>query len=314
MVRQFKLKNAEGEIYNLYDSEHFGYNPDNLGISLTNSLVQSGANFLLVNTALNHQQFQINVIFGGEELKDQYPKHRALLQFLDKTPLTLVYKRPGVDEMNRDIALAQLPLSEIKEPFLIDSQLTFDFLSPWYRYVLFASTAEQEFVPDTGKIYAFDMANGEQCYTYSPMRVPATHSEVQGYVYDIKGRVGTQIHITNNSIYLDTQETSPLIIEISAPIETLASPIEMELYQNNELIQNDAYFTTLNKGEKLVITTGFRNQTATKINKSGKGVPVYFEQDLTKSNFITAPIGESTFICKSDNANIKIWLKEEVLL
>lgn len=117
-------------------------------------------------------------------------------------------------------------------------------------------------------------------------------------------------NIVNNSVYMDSDSRSPIEITIDAVGSDITNP-SWELWKGNRLIQSDRYLMTIPQGYKLVVSSFPENQYASLIAPDGTTTSAYQSQDLTKTNFITIPVGASTLIFHVGDAKESFRMREE---
>lgn len=278
-VRKFTLNNARGDLFDLYnDLDYFAITPINLGITFNNSYIGTNANFIQNERELAQNTFEVQMIFGAET-KKAYEKFYEFVKFLNYPPYVLNYEIPGVGEFKRNCDLNELSKSEINTFSVIQENLSFYFLSPWYKIVTNEENTQNNIYGD-GKIYD---------YAYD-------------FVYDYSTRLGlTNVFIlVNQSIYLGSSLGSPLKIEIEGPCE---NP-HWEIIQDGEIVQQDGFNMSVPENHKLIVSSFPENQEAVLVNNNGDSFNAYPYQDLNKSNFCVVPLGTSALVVHADNANV----------
>ncbi|HEL1640805.1 TPA: phage baseplate protein [Streptococcus suis] len=291
MIRNFKLINAKGDVLDLMQSSHFAHNPSGLGINFNNDYAQSKTDFILNKTELNQGELNLTVAFGINT-KQAYKDFASIGEFLNYQPMTLAYYTNGTDEYLRDCRLASLSKSELQTGRILDEELILEFISPWYRW-------------EDGKLppYADQFGDGKvYSYTYD-------------YVYEDDISAQRDYFLINNqSMYFGIKETSPLEITIEADRAEITNP-SWTVHVGTSVVQSDGYFLTIPIGSKLIVSSNPHDHKAKLVSFNGEETNVYQLQDMTKSNFVTAPIGESilSFVNVS-GAIVSYRLKKEVML
>ena len=285
MMRKFILTNAQGAVVNLADENTFAYNIDNVGVSFANTYYQANSNFILSSTNINQGQFSVRVLFGSKD-QQHYQRFSKFVSFLNYAPYTLTYQNDaGI--YYRDCVLNNLTKSEINQWNTLDEEFILDFITPFYRYVT-SDNFDGSNGLATGKIYS---------YKY-PYEYDNATNQRAGY-----------FPINNRSIYLGMDHGSPLEITI----EGHCRHPSWELYKDTTIIQSDGYFLDVPTGYTLIVSSFPGNQYARLISASGVVNNVYQYQDLTRSNFITVPVGRYTLRLNTGTANVRWRLREEVL-
>ncbi|MBL1223738.1 phage distal tail protein domain-containing protein [Enterococcus sp. BWR-S5] len=299
-VRKFSITNAKGETVSLNNDEDlFAYSPEGLGVSFSNEYYGANGNFLVSSVALNQPVFSIRVLFSPEKNR-YYQKYHEFIQFLNYQPLTLNYSIVEKGTFKRDCRLNTLTKTEINEWNIIDEAIELDFLTPWYQWIEGIHTEYSDQLGD-GKIYINnDMANNEGFHIYD-------------YVYEEQNEESRGLFkVVNDSIYMGVSEGSPLEITIYGG-ETGVSNPSWELYSGSELIQNDRYFIDIPPGYEFVVSSVPQNQFVRLIAPNGTVSNVYQSQDMTKTNFVTIPIG--TYTLKLDTGAVtKYRLRKEMVV
>lgn len=296
-VRQFTLKNSLNEQISLNDLDFFGYEPEGLGISFENTYYGANANFLEDTTALNQSQFSINVLFGAETL-NPYQKYNDFIRFLNYQPLYLMYGVPGIGTYERQCRLSEIPKTEINEYNVINETLTLDCVTPWYQWI---TMNRDDLQPQNGegKIYVNNTANINTGYYVYPYIYSSDRTEKKDY-----------FNLNNDSMYMGTADSSPLEIIISSGNRTIENP-EWRIVQNSIEVQNDKYFITMPTNSTLIVSSEPQNQRAILRTSDGSETNVYQMQDMTKTNFVTAPLGQSTLHFEGLTEGISLRMRKE---
>lgn len=296
-VRQFTLKNALGSTISLNDLDSFGYSPEGLGISFENSYYGANANFLEDTTALSQSQFNINVLFGGES-GNPYVKYNDFIRFLNYQPLYLIYGIPGIGTYERQCRLSEIPKTELNEYNVIDEVLTLDFITPWYQWI---TLNREDLQPQNGegKIYVNNTENINTGYYVYPYIYSSDTTAKKDY-----------FNLNNDSMYMGLAESSPLEVIIESLENQIENP-SWRIVQDSVEVQNDKYFITMPKHSKLIVSSEPQNQRAVLITEDGSISNIYQFQDMTKTNFVTAPLGQSTFHFEGITEGISLRMRKE---
>lgn len=287
MARGFKLVNNIGEEIDLNSTEFFAYNPSGLGVNFENSYYGVNANFSIDSTAINQSQLEIELLFNGTSPYQQYNK---FIKFLNYQPLTLYYSVPGVATYHRQCIFSELTKTELTELQVLQESITLDFITPWFQWVEYTKSHKVEITKDA-----------------------KTYDYVYGYNYHYDAsEITDYIALNNDSIYLSSSFSSPLEIEITAK-EKIENP-HWNILVDGQIVQTDRYFVDLEEGEKILVSSVPQNQKAVKILTNDEEVNIYQNQDMTKTNFVTAPIGLSTIDFDGLTDGIKVRLRKEWLV
>ena len=275
----------------LMQSSHFAHNPSGLGINFNNDYAQSKTDFILNKTELNQAELKLTVAFGINT-NQAYKDFETVGEFLNYQPMTLAYFTDDTDEYLRDCRLASLSKSELQAGRILDEELILEFTSPWYRW-------------EYGKLSPYVDQSGDG----------KVHSYTYDYVYE--DNISDQqayFFINNQSMYFGIKETSPLEITIEADRAEITNP-SWSVQVGTSVVQSDGYFLTIPIGSKLIVSSNPHDHKAKLVSFNGEETNVYQLQDMTKSNFVTAPIGESilSFVNVS-GAIVSYRLKKEVML
>lgn len=129
-------------------------------------------------------------------------------------------------------------------------------------------------------------------YTYGPELYLESYDEefyhLAEYIYDDEGESNSFI-IDNNSVYMGLAKSSPCEITIYGPCE---NP-HWDIMLGTEIVQSDGYNLTVPDGYRLVVSSNPQRQRARLIGRDGTVSNVYQQQDLSKTNFVTFPVGRS---------------------
>lgn len=285
-MRQFTLKNSQGDTFDLNNEEFFGYNPEGLGIQISNSYATDGINFQLVNETLQQNRFTLSLLFGGSQESNPYARYDELLQFLDYPPLQLMYYVPDLGTFTRDVTLAGLTKSEMNLYSVIDEKLTLDCTTPWYVWVEGNLTRYDDQEGDGLIFKNIDMARNMGFY-------------IHPYVFQeaANGEVPVEVSIENRSRYLGLAEGSAFEISISPKTDIMYNP--SWTIKNNGKEQTDGYFVTIVPGETLTVSSDPTRQFARITRVDGQVTNVFKYQDILRSNFVKIPKGTSQFSMKA---------------
>jgi len=132
------------------------------------------------------------------------------------------------------------------------------------------------------------------------------------YVYGDFSSVwtGNTFNLHNESLYLGAGSGSPCKITIHGAMDNPS----WEIYQGTQRIQNDGYFINIPAGYRLEVSSYPQDQYAVLVAPTGERFNVYQSQDMTKSNFVTIPQGESTLIFSPSDIKARVEYREERLL
>lgn len=134
-----------------------------------------------------------------------------------------------------------------------------------------------------------------------------------GYVYDYiyeetPQNGGGVFGLKNNSIYMGIKTGSPLTITIYGP----STNPYWQVIQNSQVVATDGFNIVIPEDSRLEVSSNPRDQYAYLISADGTKAKAYPMQDLTRDNFVKAPIGQST-LAVYNAKRVKIVLREERL-
>ena len=133
-------------------------------------------------------------------------------------------------------------------------------------------------------------------YTYGPELYLESYDDefyhLAEYIYEDEEGEGNSFIIDNNSVYMGLAKSSPCEITIYGPCE---NP-HWDLIHGTEIVQSDGYNITVPEGYRLVVSSNPQRQRAQLIGRDGTVSNVYQQQDLSKTNFVTFPVGRSKII------------------
>lgn len=275
----------------LNDLEHFAHSPTGLGLVLSNTYADDNIYKIFTKSEMSQAELAFKVIFG-EDRVSTYSFYYQFSQFLNHQPMVLSYTTDGTDEYLRDCRFKSLTKSEIGEQETIHEELVIDFTSPWYQL-------------ESGNLFQYtDLENDGKVYDYQ-----------YDYIYEDKISVNQRFFlINNNSSYFGIAGKSPIEIVIEAVSGAVTDP-SWSILVDNKVVQNDAYNLTIQKGWKLIVSSNPQSRRATLVSPDGTESNAYQNQDMTKTNFVTAPIGESILLFNNiGQANLSYKLRKEVIL
>jgi len=132
-------------------------------------------------------------------------------------------------------------------------------------------------------------------YTYSYDDYPAETEEsyyTYDYVYADEDEGKNVFQVDNHSVYIGSSKHSPCEITIYGPCE---NP-HWQVTQGSKILQSDGFNLTVPEGHRLVVSSNPQSQRAVLIALDGTFSNVYQQQDLSKSNFVTFPVGRSKIL------------------
>lgn len=268
-VRKFKIKNSRGDSWDLNNTNTFAHLPNSLGVSFGNSYINSKANYLLSNKLLNQQIINFEMVFG-HEVNTPYITYLEFIEFLNFPDYTLEYTTDA-GTWYRDCKLNSFGKSELDISGLLKEPLSLDCLTPWYQLI---SDTDVTYEPTIGGGKVYDLRTREYIYEHY-------NSE------NIKGL----FRFNNPSVYMDTAMSSPLEISIQG---ACTNPY-WELYQNGVVTQSDQVNVVLSANDTLIVSSFPQDQKV--IKKTAEVITnMYASQNLSKTNFVTIPKGESTLL------------------
>lgn len=132
-------------------------------------------------------------------------------------------------------------------------------------------------------------------YTYSFDDYPVDTEEsyyTYDYVYADEDEGKNVFQVDNHSVYIGSSKYSPCEITIYGPCE---NP-HWQVTQGSKILQSDGFNLTVPEGHRLVVSSNPQSQRAVLIALDGTVSNVYQQQDLSKSNFVTFPVGRSKIL------------------
>lgn len=133
---------------------------------------------------------------------------------------------------------------------------------------------------------------------------------VYDYIYEDEPQNGGGVFgLKNNSIYMGINTGSPLNITIYGP----STNPYWQVIQNSQVVATDGFNIVIPEDSRLEVSSNPRDQYAYLISSDGTKAKAYPMQDLTRDNFVKAPIGQST-LAVFNAERIKIVLREERLI
>jgi|GEM_PF-2556506 len=194
MVRKFSLVNGANEIFDLNELNQFGYEPNGLGVSISNTYFAYGTDFIEDNHGLNQNVIHLRVLFGAIN-RESYRKYNDFIRFLNITPLTFRYSLDRLGTYFRPVKLSEFTKTEIDEWNVIDEELTLECTGAWYQWIEGGTSIYIDQLGD-GKIYVnTNMENNGGYYVYAPSSLEGTIFETpflgftetykfSGYIYN----------------------------------------------------------------------------------------------------------------------------------
>lgn len=287
-MREFALLNGIGDRWNLSVAKSFSYKPEGLGVGLSNHVLGANGNYVVDGSVVNRQSFKLNVAFG----ENAYADYSRFVGFLNAGRIALEYTTPAGTYL-RDCMLSGLSKSELDDFDELDETIEFDFITPWYRYLM-QGTGYADQVGD-GKVYVVPSEKQAGYHTFA-------------YVYEEGDDKYTGYYfVDNQSVYLGTAEGSPVEVTIHGPVKNPS----WRVMQNEKVLATDGYWVDVQDGWKLVVSSFPQEQRAQLVAPNGSTSNVYQFQDLTKTNFVTMPVGKATLMFDKKDWRVDIRVREE---
>ena len=148
-----KIYNAKNDLVDLDDLDSiFSVSPEGFGAAIENNIFNAGASFKSSGVDMKASSLKLNLYFGLGDDNSEMVEYRKFVEFLNYPPYRLVYITEGT-ELFRDCILNEITKSDINTNQVLLEQVTFDFLTPFYKEI------SETFKPNSdtegdGKIYA----------------------------------------------------------------------------------------------------------------------------------------------------------------
>ena len=148
-----KIYNAKNDLVDLDDLDSiFSVSPEGFGAAIENNIFNAGASFKSSGVDMKASSLKLNLYFGLGDDNSEMVEYRKFVEFLNYPPYRLVYITEGT-ELFRDCILNEITKSDINTNQVLLEQVTFDFLTPFYKEIseTYKPTSDTE---GDGKIYA----------------------------------------------------------------------------------------------------------------------------------------------------------------
>ena len=233
--RTFKLINSNGETLDITSKTVFFHEPKGLGFTKTNSYYRIGSRYIMVDSYPEQIKISGKVALVGE---NPYESYFNFIKFCELTPLYLLYTpRPDAGEEYYSGRVYRLPvvLSAVEKTELelqghLDVSVTFEALSPWFRYEVAANTSEDAEPLIWGirwgiRFGAYGFKNGivsdgasnspSRLTIYGPIKNPKWKHFVNGNLFG-EGRFNTEevgdVEINENEMIMIDNTKDPFTI------------------------------------------------------------------------------------------------------
>ena len=148
-----KIYNAKNDLVDLDDLDSiFSVSPEGFGAAIENNIFNAGASFKSSGVDMKASSLKLNLYFGLGDDKSEMVEYRKFVEFLNYPPYRLVYITEGT-ELFRDCILNEITKSDINTNQVLLEQVTFDFLTPFYKEISETYKLNSDTEGD-GKIYA----------------------------------------------------------------------------------------------------------------------------------------------------------------
>jgi hypothetical protein len=133
-MRQFSLKNNNGEVYRLNSSDNFFHDPSGLGFERSATFQKIGSRYEVIQDGFNQTPIKGQIMFKSGKIS-AYNRYLKFRNFLQQIPLTLVYRIPG-GEFLMDCIPGTVEKTEINSSLGMDIGIELIPLSMWYQDIL----------------------------------------------------------------------------------------------------------------------------------------------------------------------------------
>ena len=148
-----KIYNAKNDLVDLDDLDSiFSVSPEGFGAAIENNIFNAGASFKSSGVNMKASSLKLNLYFGLGDDNSEMVEYRKFVEFLNYPPYRLVYITEGT-ELFRDCILNEITKSDINTNQVLLEQVTFDFLTPFYKEISETYKPNSDTEGD-GKIYA----------------------------------------------------------------------------------------------------------------------------------------------------------------
>ena len=148
-----KIYNAKNDLVDLDDLDSiFSVSPEGFGAAIENNIFNAGASFKSSGVDMKASSLKLNLYFGLGDDNSEMVEYRKFVEFLNYPPYRLVYITEGT-ELFRDCILNEITKSDINTNQILLEQVTFDFLTPFYKEISETYKPNSDTEGD-GKIYA----------------------------------------------------------------------------------------------------------------------------------------------------------------
>ena len=148
-----KIYNAKNDLVDLDDLDSiFSVSPEGFGAAIENNIFNAGASFKSSGVDMKASNLKLNLYFGLGDDNSEMVEYRKFVEFLNYPPYRLVYITEGT-ELFRDCILNEITKSDINTNQVLLEQVTFDFLTPFYKEISETYKPNSDTEGD-GKIYA----------------------------------------------------------------------------------------------------------------------------------------------------------------
>lgn len=255
-MRLFKLINAAGEQMTLSGPDGLFLYPDGLGFEFETDYSKVEYDFVETEERVKQKIITGTIVFITEA------RYLAFLLFITNKPLQLGYSQAAADYKYISCKVSRLKKIEItKRREWCRADIDFECYGQWQKSL---TAVEAEVETDPGKTYP---------YTY-----PYTYS---------RGEAGSVT--LNNTGDLP----APLVLKIRGPAVNPAWVCQ----QNGVFVANGSVGIELTAGEMLVVDARIEHMSINLMDLDGNLLlNVWQQSDMSKENYIKAPVGESEII------------------
>lgn len=148
-MRKFAIYNSVGDSYELNNVKNFFHNPSGLGFVRTAEYIKIGNIYEIVQDNFEQPAPSGQICFKDEKTSPAYSKYAEFVRFLQKLPLTLVYRSDKNHKI--DVAPEVIEKTEISRPLGLNITISFKALSLWYDEIEEQGTSSVKILSDSTK-------------------------------------------------------------------------------------------------------------------------------------------------------------------
>ena len=243
-MRQFSLKNSQGDVYRLNSLEYFFHDPEGLGFTRNATFQKIGNQYEMISDGFDQTPVKGQIMFHSSNNISAYKRYLKFAEFLQEIPLTLVYRIPGGEFFMACIP-GTIEKTEINSAFGMDVGVELVPLSMWYNEV------KEESITGSVSVRSDSKRESPCCLSFTGItrdNASLAWSQKLDNTQIMTGELDGVTIAATDTVYIRTDTNPYQIYKVSS------GGTKTDLYDKSDF--GTRRFPYLQKGENTFIVTG----------------------------------------------------------